>query len=217
MVNKKIITAALTIMILGLLSGAGTYAYFTSATTSSNNIVAAGELDVDVTPYGEVPTPLFSTTYSDPNYNNTWATGVWYPGKVINDHRGLTIKMSNSSTLSARIYGVSAVMQNFVVPAGCPDSASAESSFKDNMIVKVRYNSVEVFSGTLSDLMTSTQHLNFPTPLVLTPRSMPVTLEFAAEMSTSAGNIIQGTNATVDLVIHATQDNDSAVNYNLGL
>ncbi len=201
------------VMVIGLLGGVGTYAWFTDQAVSSNNIFDVGTLEINPTPYGEIPTPLFSTNYEDSTWNTLFAVGEWYPGKKVPESgeadRG--IALHNTGSLSAKIYGVSAVMTDFITPEGHPNYDGAKDEFSENMIITVKCNGEVYYQDTLKKLLTSIQPLSNVNTLSPNP-AICLDYNFEAEMSTEAGNIIQGTTATVDLIIHATQDNDFAVN-----
>ncbi|EOD01701.1 SipW-dependent-type signal peptide-containing protein [Caldisalinibacter kiritimatiensis] len=214
----KISVIMLAVIALGVLGGIGTYAWFTSSATSEGNTFDVGEFKIETTPYGEIPMPLFATSYSNENWNNKYATGEWYPGKKVpDDETQRTLAIKNSGSLPARLYGISADIEEFIVPEGHSNPEMAQSHFAQNMIITVNWEGTELYSGSLQDLINSEQ--SFSQYITVQPSTDPsevIRLDFQAEMSTEAGNIIQGTSATVDLTIHATQDNDNAVGYLIG-
>lgn len=212
--KAKISLMLIAVMIIGLFGGIGTYAWFTSSATSTENTFDAGSLEIEKIQYGETPTPLFSTSYDDPTWNDLYAVGLWYPGKKVGgSDRSLTIH--NSGTLPARVYGLSARMTNFITPSDCPDSDAAKEEFAEKMIITVKSAGTIYYQGTLKGLMESIKPFN--QNIVLNPNpGITVDLNFEAELLTTAGNLVQGVEATVDLIVHATQNNDDAVDHLVG-
>jgi predicted ribosomally synthesized peptide with SipW-like signal peptide len=204
---KKLIVITLLVVMISASAGIATYAWFTSSATSTNNTFNAGTLLISKT--SETPTPMFHTD----NLSMVNAgTGIWYPSKVV---KGRHMAVKNAGTLDASVYGISAVMHSFSGP-----NNNSEDEFKENMIITVRYGlefEHVLYIGPLEDLMANTQKLQLENEyLVLSPQD-EITLEFQAEMSGAAGNDIQGATANVDIVIHATQDNEAAINEFLSL
>lgn len=219
--KAKISLMVITVMLIGLIGGVGTYAWFTSSATSTDNLFTAGTLRIEKTSIlGEVPTPLFSTSYSNDNWNAKYATGEWYPGKKVpeegsNVQRSLMIH--NTGSLVGRICGVSAVMKDFITPPGHPDLNGATEEFASNMIITIEWEGTILYHDTLQKLLTSTQPLI--QDITIQPNTDPsevIRLNYKAEMLTSAGNLVQGVEATVDLIVHATQNNDDAVDHLVG-
>ncbi|MDF2531707.1 MAG: hypothetical protein K0Q65_1288 [Clostridia bacterium] len=204
---KKFLILALVVIIISASAGIATYAWFTSTASSANNTFTAGTLLITKT--SETPNPMFHT---DNTSSVNIGTGIWYPSKVV---KGRHMAVKNAGTLDASVYGISAVMNSFSGP-----NDNSENEFKENMIITVRYGldiKHVLYTGTLKELMTNSQKLQVENEyLVLSPQD-EITLEFEAEMSEEAGNDIQGATANVDIVIHATQDNETAINEFLNL
>lgn len=223
------IAAILTLVLGCSLAGVGTMAWFTSTAASNGNEFQSGKLEVSIESDDEIPKPLFKTSYDGTVYEGIgWDVGFWYPGKIVNDGRSLEIK--NTGTMPLRICGISAKITDFrknslVYDFTNPNNNSQEivgayNEFREKMIISVIRGDTLLFKGSLKDLSESVQSLlKLDNTTVNTVLNVGGSLEydFEAEMLTSAGNSVQGTSATVDLIMHATQNNSDAINKLLGI
>ncbi|HYF75351.1 MAG TPA: SipW-dependent-type signal peptide-containing protein [Candidatus Nitrosocosmicus sp.] len=214
----RLIAAVLTLVLVCSLAGVGTMAWFTSSATSNVNTFESGRLEIRLGMPGEIPKPLFKTSYDK---GKQWDVGLWYPGKVVNDGRSLVV--INSGTMPLRICGVSANITRFqknstVYNPGDPnlsrDIKDAYNEFTDKMIIRVKRGNTLLYQGSLKSLTSSVQSLlklNKEDQNSLLEVEQPLEYDFEAEMLPEAGNAAQGASATVDLVMHATQDNKNAI------
>ncbi|PAB59973.1 TasA family protein [Anaeromicrobium sediminis] len=204
--KHKVALTFIAVMLVCMLAGMGTYAWFTSTTTSQDNVFEAGTVDLGIS---EIPQPLFATEYDDPNYDDEYGVGEWYPGLSVN---GRSLRIVNNGTLTARICAVSADMDTFVNPKNNPD---AENEFADKMTIIITKGDYVCFRGKLSELLAAPQELTYTkegeTKSIKVSPGLEAELDFEAIMSEKAGNAIQGVSATVDLILYGTQDDDAAV------
>lgn len=204
----KILSLVILVIAIGLFGGVGTLAWFVSQTSSGGNTFNVGSFEISETQYGEIPTPLFSTSYSNSTWDQLYAVGLWYPGKIVSGNdRSLSI--NNTGSLQAVIYGVSAEMKDFIVPENSSYD-EAKEEFTEKMIITVKMAGKVYYQGSLKDLLNAVQPLQ--DPIIVDPDpQFPISLDFEAELSTSAGNDAQGVEASVDLIIHATQNQELAI------
>lgn len=199
----KLYLSLILVFFICALAGMGTYAWFTAQAMSDNNIYQLGTLSLYR--HDEIPEPLFT---SASRYDgDAYATGEWYPGKTLTDDRYLIIE--NNGTLTARIYGISAVVKEFN-PTG---NSEAYNEFVNNLIVTVKNRGNIYYSGPLIDLLNSTRSLRFNNEYIIIrstghEEQKKVKLDFTAKMDENADNDIQGVSATVDLIIHANQEDE---------
>lgn len=225
--NKKLLVITLFVSLICVTAGIGTMAWFTSSATSNNNEFIAGTIIID----GDnttVPLPLFKTAYDDPYYSN-FNVGLWYPGKEVlgdsddPDNPERIYRIQNRGTLSAKVAGLSACvtmfskdLDNYLIedfntwPIPVKDSYY---EFVENLDIIVKGLGGEYFKGSLESLINDLQPLERKSDgyIITLNKTIGADLKLGAVMNTKADNKIQGVAATVDLIIHATQDNDEAV------
>ncbi len=196
------------IVLVCAVGGVGTYAWFVNSASSTDNTFETGTLSIDS--HAEWPQSLFATQYDDEYVNEDYAVGYWFPGKKVSgDDRTLMIK--NTGTLPICVFGISAVMppEDFFNPSGEPD---AYDEFAENLIVTVKVKDEIYYQGSLVALLEGIQPLRHSDNdyINVNPQNM-TNLNFEAELSVGAGNAVQGVSATVDLIIHATQNDEEAI------
>lgn len=149
------------------MAGIGTYAWFNSQVTSTSNTIQTGKLEIRTLCDGN-PDPLFYVKEEygiDGIYNND----KWYPCAQISN-RMWTIK--NSGDFNALVYGVSADIEDFVIPEKSTYSKEqALKDFQDNFIItikKLQFAKVEeVFTSSLAKLQSIQKFSGTPTVLGL--------------------------------------------------
>lgn len=191
----KLSLILITIMLLGTLAGIGAYAWFTVQIQSNGNTIRTGTLMLETDDI--TPECLF---YVEPLYNgDDYYVRQWYPGLEVGD-RSWSIK--NIGTLEAKITGISAeVTYN-------PENTlqEARDEFADNLLITIRYNKWIIYSGYLSELLSSTVPLTKPdgTPIILAP-DFSKDFIFSARLDEDTGNKAQGIDATITFIIHGAQ------------
>jgi hypothetical protein len=118
--------------------------------------------------------------------------------------------------VSARItdFRKNSLVYDFANPNNnSPEMIDAYDEFAEKMRIRVARGQTILFEGSLKDLLKSVQSLSAHNLLNV---GASIEYDFAAEMLTSAGNAVQGTSVTIDLIMHATQNNDDAVEQLLG-
>lgn len=228
----KLSLIMLLVIVLGLLGGIGTYAWFTSSVSSEKNQIITGTIEIEGDNTTE-PVPLFKTYYDGDD--SVYDVGLWYPGKELLGENARNFTLRNVGTLKARIAGMSAEVTTFSkdgqeyltesIDEWPEEVVNAYYEFIDKLNFVVTWEPggrrIEYFNGNLERL------INGPQPLVSTEEPYVMTLgvdsskskniNVGAFMSTSANNLIQGTSATVNISFHATQDNEEAVNQLLNI
>ncbi|MTI69374.1 MAG: hypothetical protein FH751_03830 [Firmicutes bacterium] len=213
----KLSILLIAVMIIGLIGGIGTYAWFSDRAVSSNNTFHAGTLTIDGDNTTE-PSPLFKTSYGDGYYSN-YDVGLWYPGKEILGTNCRNYTIENTGTLNAQISGLSAEITVFKkdstdylienIDSWPEDVKQSYDEFVQNLSIVVTNIGSKYYEGTLKSLITDIQPLERSDGYVImlnTTDMKRVNLNFGAVMSTEANNKIQGVSATVNIIIHASQE-----------
>ncbi|MGF7058952.1 hypothetical protein [Brassicibacter mesophilus] len=219
----KVSLLVVVVMIIGIARGIGTYAWFTSSATSNNNDFIAGILEINGDNTTE-PSPLFKTDYGDGYYSN-YNVGLWYPGKEVLGDSARNYTIENAGTLDVKIAGLSAEITVFTknstnylvedIDSWPTDVKESYDEFVENLNIVVNNIGQEYFNGSLESLIDGPQPLKRRSDnyiITLNTTNMKrANLSFGAFMHTAADNKAQGVNATINIIVHATQDNDSAV------
>ncbi|AKB21134.1 TasA family protein [Methanosarcina sp. WH1] len=182
MINKKILLSVLTIGVLAVVAGAGTWAAFSDTETSENNTFTAGTLDLKV---GGVDDPDVPFVVEDV-----------FPGAT----GSADIVLSNAGTmpgaLSVKIVNIIGEGGDFPEPESVVDPSNAYNL--DDVLTVSISDGTNTVSGKLSELTTA-QSLGVLD--VGTGKTFTVTYS----VDSSAGNEIQGDKVTFDVEVSLNQ------------
>lgn len=220
---------------LGLTVGGSTYALFTSSATNDGNTATAGTVNINVMrDNGDpVPGPMFYPDSLDPLAHHPYdkvdtapsgeSIGGWAPGDVV----VRDMYLGNSGSLTARLVGVRAKVRESYTQTTTTEEGNttktvsngvtatsdpaAYNEFIDKMNITIKNGETLVFQGKLSELITGTAWKKPVNELLIAASpSGPLNLNFKAELSKSAGNIIAGKNLIFDFEFTAVQNKNSA-------
>ena len=182
--KKQLLVGILSIGVVGLLMGAGTFAYFTSGETVTGNTFTAGTLVVDFNPVGTT-LPL-TLGPAEP--------GVWSEQYQVNVYNRM------ASTMKAK-YKITAAKES-----------QTASGFWSLINVRVRHtfagtpdpaNWPIIYEGALKDM-----EINSLTD-VIGDGGIDININhvfyYEFQLDPSAGDTYQGASCTFDLVLYATQ------------
>lgn len=237
--RKKFIITVVSVIIIGLLGGVGTYAWWTSSLQSQNNLFDAGNLELSAD-NDTKPMPLFTTEYADTTYAD-WNVGKWYPGKEVKgDNRQFDI--DNAGDIPVRVAGVSAIMTEFVkdavpytfdqiqefkgkIASSDPTITDAQrevvvafDEFTNKLNIRVLNEGATTntcYYGSLASLLAGPKELKYTVNGVekridLMQPTSSAHLNFEADLSQSANNYTKNVSATVNIIVHGTQVDDNA-------
>ncbi|AKB17786.1 TasA family protein [Methanosarcina sp. WWM596] len=180
MINKKILLSVLTIGVLAVVAGAGTWAWFTDSGTSTDNTFTAGTLELKVGT-GTTIAP-FSFTNIAPGFNEN---------SVVN--------VENTGSIDGNLY---VTITNIETTAGSDSKADLQNKM-DITITKL--DGTTAVTGTV-DTLANTKIDVGTLYGVGSTESSSGTLDFAFNVDgDNVGNEIQGDGVTFDVIYDLEQ------------
>jgi predicted ribosomally synthesized peptide with SipW-like signal peptide len=208
--KKKMLVAVATVILVAVLAAGGTYAYFTSSVTNSNNTFKAGTVAVDaVRDNGEpLPGPMFYTGVgSDTGSGGVFPTGLWYPGMGLPGDSNYpvlrTVNITNEGTFNCKLNGFSATLSGISDPG-------ASADFAKYLNVTVANINGPLWSGTLANMLasggvpSSPRVTAAPQPKIYAPGGV-LDLAFTVSLSKDARNDLQGVTPIVNFYFYVGQ------------
>lgn len=187
--NKKILALALTVVMLCAAAGVGTMAYFTSQTTSADNVFQAGTLTLGGVIDGQDVENQFATV----SFSNM------EPGEPPLKVAETTLK--NVGSLPFYIYRLtgSGVVDNN------PENDVDDTILDDVLMVKVTIGGEVVYNGRLSQMVESNGGYFDPIYGIEPDDEKEMVIE--GYLDPHAGNQYQGLSMQCDLTVYAAQNN----------
>lgn len=211
--SKKLLLAAVAVMLVSLLVGGATFALFTDSATNSGNTFAAGRVDISsLRNQGDtVPGPMFYTTPAQGRTTNPenpedgmLPTGLWAPG----DSHMRQLDVYNLGSLAIKLTKIKAdVDPASSIQPGSP--AYTEFANKMNIKVELSGNAKVLYNGPLAGLLGGWVDIapgDIVTLAASNSHGVPnAHLTFTAVLDKSAGNVLQGTNPIFSFSVWAEQ------------
>jgi hypothetical protein len=211
-IKKKLATiAALSVLIVALATGAGTYALFTGSAKNINNTITSGVINLTQNRMGDsIPGPMFYSATSDPTGKLPYdksnplqppggeSMGGWAPGDVV--VRAMNVSNNASNAIDAKVTKVKGTVNTAGLQPGDP----AFEHFVDHMKIKIQYTGQNktLYDGSLRGLLNG--YVNIPAFAVYA-NGGSANITFTAYLDLEAGNIIQGKTFVFDFDLYAEQ------------
>jgi spore coat-associated protein N len=196
--NRKILTSGFSILASLALAGGATYATFTNLGTSSNNVFAAGTLDLKLA--------NDAVTFSD-DVTATWGgTNMAPNGSTVNG----TLTLKNSGTVDASFVDLD--FANVLTQSGSlPGSVTTNPMDKYLEVTTLDYNGTDLLVSTVGDT-NSNGYVDLEDLAGATITNLPgitagstKTLSMSVKLNTNAPNDVQGDSVTTSLDVTLKQ------------
>jgi len=181
--NKKILASVVTISIVALMVGVGTFALFSDTETSTGNTFTAGTLDLNV------------DGKDDPNVPFYFAESNVKPG----DSGSKSVVLSNSGTLAGKAY---IHFKNVVDRPGTtpePEPTLDDGELSQNLYIKVLVGDTIKAEGYLFNI----KCISYELGTIAGGGSLTVTIEWS--IPSTVGEEIMGDSVTFDIEFSLVQ------------